>query len=332
MKLFLNKLLFFILILLVNFSCKRHEIVQDNLTEIQQDLTDSNKNESVSFGNAEFIEDSNQSVKSLIQNINIPKASKFDTISVISWNIQHLGKTKTVDEIYFIANLLRNFDIVAIQEVVAKDPAGAQAVGKIVDELNRMGFQWDYQISDPTKSPSSHISERYAFLWKQSRVSIIGRAKLDNELEDICYREPFIAKFKTKGRGDADFFIINYHSRKYNNNPEEEIQHFIKFPSRLNSNKLIIAGDFNLDERHQVWNPFYKSGFKSGLADTKTTLKRKCDQDNYFSHSIDNFYFHSGISKHKAGRIDFVMDCENLLTARGISDHVPVFMFFTISN
>ena len=36
-----------------------------------------------------------------------------------------------------IFKIINDYDIVAIQEVVAKDPAGAQAVARIVDNLNK---------------------------------------------------------------------------------------------------------------------------------------------------------------------------------------------------
>jgi len=49
-------------------------------------------------------------------------------VSIVSWNIQDLGRTKDDAEIQFIAEVIRDFDIIAIQEVVAVDPAGAQAV------------------------------------------------------------------------------------------------------------------------------------------------------------------------------------------------------------
>lgn len=251
-----------------------------------------------------------------------------ESVSIVSWNIRHLGRTKTPEDIYEIATILRDYDLVAIQEVVAKDPAGAQAVAKIADELNRMGFRWDYQVSDPTKSPSPYLSERYAFLWKPSRVELIHRAYLDSELENLCYREPFIGKFKQKGKTDF-FYVINYHSRKYTDKPEEEIIHFIDYPKRLNSEKIIIAGDFNLSETHEVWRPLYRTGFQSALKGEKTTLKWKCKENSYVNHAIDNFYFTSGIQKREAKSIDFVQTCENLERAREISDHLPVFMKFS---
>ena len=261
-------------------------------------------------------------------------SSNFETskkLKLVSWNIRHLGKTKTAEDIFEIANILRDFDVVAIQEVVAKDPAGAQAVAKIADELNRMGSKWDYQISDPTKSPSVYISERYAFLWKTSKVSLIHRAYLDTELEDLCYREPFVAAFKIKGESDP-FYVINYHSRKYTDKPEEEIIHFIDYPQRLGSNRILIAGDFNLNEKHKVWTPFYKKGFKSALKNQRTTLKTKCKDGDYLSHPIDNVYFTPGIDMVQAESLDFINDCANLERARQISDHLPIYIEFRISK
>lgn len=251
------------------------------------------------------------------------------TLTLATWNIQDLGRTKTHEDIYQIANILREFDIVAIQEVVAKDPAGAQAVAKIADELNRMGAKWDYQISDPTKSPSVYMSERYAFLWKTSKVSLIHRAYLDAELEDLCYREPFIASFKLKGKNEP-FYVVNYHSRKHNDKPEEEIVHFIDYPERLDSNRIFIAGDFNLNDKHAVWKPFYNKGFKSAVQNQPTTLKMKCKDGDYLNHPIDNVYFASGIKRINAGSIDFVVTCDNLKHARKISDHLPVYIEFKI--
>jgi len=259
------------------------------------------------------------------------KSRKGENISVVSWNIQYLGRTKTPEDIFEISNTLRDFDLVAIQEVVAKDPAGAQAVARITDELNRMGSKWDYQISDPTNSPSVYMSERYAFLWKTSRISIVHRAFLDKELEELCYREPYVAAFRTKGNSEL-FYLVNYHSRKHNDKPEEEIVHLIDYPERLGSNRVIIAGDFNLSEAHAVWKPFYQKGFKSALKATRTTLKWNCNNGDYLSHPIDNFYFTSAIINVKSGSIDIVGRCDNLKRAREISDHLPVYMEFYLAE
>ncbi|MBD0831305.1 endonuclease/exonuclease/phosphatase family protein [Aestuariibaculum sp. TT11] len=269
---------------------------------------------------------STSSAKSSLEVNSSTYTSSLYPLNITSWNIRDLGRSKNADELHQIAQTLRNSDLVAIQEVVAKDPAGAQAVAKIADELNRMGYKWDYRVSDPTNSPSAYISERYAYLWKTSKVKLLNKAFLDKELEDECLREPFIGKFQMKKGGDP-FYIINFHSRKFNDRPEEEIIHFKYYPERLDSDRIILAGDFNLNEKHKVWNNLYKIGFKSALKETKTTLKTKCSNGLYLNHSIDNIYFTSStIKSTSSGSIDIVKDCLNLENARFLSDHLPVYM------
>ena len=270
--------------------------------------------------------------KKLAHNTNYSaKNYKSELLKIATWNIRDLGRTKNDDEILKIAKIIKDNDIVAIQEVVAKDPAGAQAVAKIADELNRMGSKWDYSISDPTNGSSAYKSERYAFLWKTSKVKLVHKPFLDKELEILITREPYIAEFKLK-KGSESFFIINFHSRKFDDNPEEEIVFFEKYPKRLNSKRIFILGDFNINERHYVWEILYRIGFKSAIHNTPTTLKTKCKNGKYFNYAIDNiFYATPNINKIRSGRIDFVGDCSNLKMARQLSDHVPVFMECTIN-
>lgn len=59
-------------------------------------------------------------------------------VRVVSWNLQNLGKSKSGDEIAFMANTLRDFDVIALQEVIA-GYGGAQAVARLAGELNRTG-------------------------------------------------------------------------------------------------------------------------------------------------------------------------------------------------
>lgn len=248
------------------------------------------------------------------------------SIKILTWNIQDLGQSKNDDEIMTIAKIINPYDIIAIQEVVAKDPRGAQAVAKIADKLNRMGSKWDYRISDPTKSPSSNMSERYAYFFKTSKVSLISKPFLDSELEDKYIREPYIAEFKLKN-GENSFFIVNFHSRVHSENPENEIVYLKDYPERLNSDRIFILGDFNLNEKHAVWNDLYNLGYKPAIVNLPTTLKRSCKRNKYFNYAIDNiFYDTQYIELLNSGRIDFVGECDNLSNARNISDHLPVYI------
>ena len=73
----------------------------------------------------------------------------------MSWNIANFGKSRSDDQIAFMAGVLRNADIVAVQEVTAGKDAGVQAVAKLADALSRTGAKWDYIVSDPTAPAST---------------------------------------------------------------------------------------------------------------------------------------------------------------------------------
>jgi deoxyribonuclease-1-like protein len=192
-----------------------------------------------------------------------------------------------------------------------------------------MGSKWDYSISDPTQSPSAYISERYAFLWKTSKVTLKGKPFLDIALANVINREPYIANFLFKGN-NTPITIINFHSKKHDDHPEEEIKHFINYNQRLTTDNILLCGDFNLDETHPVWLPFYAKGYKNAIANTPTTLKMKCKNGGYRNHSIDNIYAQGDFDIVEAGAIDFVKDCDKVIAARQLSDHLPVYIQFEI--
>ena len=53
--------------------------------------------------------------------------SLFPQTKILSWNIENFGKSKSNVEISFMANTIKDFDIIVIQEIVVGD-GGAQAV------------------------------------------------------------------------------------------------------------------------------------------------------------------------------------------------------------
>lgn len=239
--------------------------------------------------------------------------------TLISWNIRDFGQSKSDAEIRQIAQILRDADLVALQEVVA-GPGGAQAVARLADELNRTGAKWDYRVSDPTSSPP-YKTERYAFLWKTSRVQLIGRPWLEQNLPEMVYREPFMGRFRIGGQ---TILLTNFHARRYDENPEEEIRLLARLPGLYPTDPVVIAGDFNASETSDAFQELYKLGYRPALRVQKTTLKRSCD-DGYLNHAIDNIYFpEKKITLLKAEAVDFVGNCQNLEAARGISDHLPV--------
>jgi len=247
--------------------------------------------------------------------------------TLLTWNIQDFGKTKDSLEISGIAKIIHTYDIIAIQEVVS-GYGGSQAVARLVDQLNRTGNTWDYAISDPTKSPK-YKTERYAYIWRRTKVKLLAKPWLENSVQKLVFREPFIARFQV---GNRKVLIMNYHARKHDDQPEQEIKHFKSLYNRKYRNeRVIIAGDFNLKDKHTVFNPLKAAGFKFAVENQGTTLKRKCDKKGRFrNHPIDNIFYAPSLVCNIGAVLNHVRGCFDMKRARGISDHLPVVAGFII--
>lgn len=249
-------------------------------------------------------------------------------VSVCSWNIKDFGKSKSQETIAVIANTLKSFDIIAIQEVVA-GYGGPQAVAKLADELNRTGAKWEYAISNTT-SGTANKSERYAFIWKTSKVKKIGEPWLENKYGLLINREPFYCRFKI---ANQVFTLVSYHAITKAKQPEKEIKYLKFLPPLYPKDNLIFCGDFNLPQSHTVFFPLRKMGYISSMVDQKTSLRQKCINNDCLASEFDNFYFNTAkVNLKSAGILHFYKEFDNLKMARKVSDHVPVFLNFSIKS
>jgi deoxyribonuclease-1-like protein len=244
----------------------------------------------------------------------------FPQTKILSWNLENLGKSKSDIEITFIANTVKDYDIVAIQEVVAGD-GGAHAVAKLADELNRKGAQWDYTISDPTSS-SAYKTERYAFIWKTSKVKKIGKAWLEKKYHLEIDREPYYCTFQY---GNKQFTVVNFHAITKKMQPETEIKYFKFLPDAYPGLNLIFVGDFNCPQSHTVFFPLKKMGFLSVFVDQKTSLKKECHYADCLASEFDNIWYDSAkVRLTNSEIIPFYKAFDTLKEARKISDHIPI--------
>lgn len=250
----------------------------------------------------------------------------FSQVSVISWNVQNFGKSKTSAHIAFIANTVKGADIVAIQEVVAGN-GGAQAVARLADRLNRTGSKWDYVISDPTASESGQ-AERYAFLWKVASVQKKS-SYLQQKLQDVIVREPFYGTFLYKNKS---FTIVSFHAVPKKKQPEREIKYFKFLPDLNPELKLIFVGDFNCPQSHSVFNPLRSLGWRSVFSGQKTTLKMACVGTECLASEYDNIWYpKNDIKIIDSYAIPFYKAFATPKDARKISDHLPIYVQFSIN-
>jgi deoxyribonuclease-1-like protein len=249
-------------------------------------------------------------------------------ISLCSWNLENFGTSKTDAAIEFIANTLKDYDVLAIQEVVAGD-GGAYAVARLSAALNRKGTKWDYRVSEPTSGENSYKKERYGFLWKTSKVSLAGKPWLEIRYNVEIDREPYLATFTANGK---PFTIVNFHAITKSKQPETEIKYFKFFPAEYADKNLIFCGDFNCPQSHTVFNPLKSLSYTPVFKNQKTSLKQECVNSYCLASEFDNIFYNlHKINFVGAGVIHFYKGFSTLKEARKISDHIPVHFEFGLN-
>lgn len=243
----------------------------------------------------------------------------FGQVKICSWNIQHFGKSKSNEEISFMANTLKEFDIIAIQEVVAGN-GGPQAVARLADELNRKGQKWDYVLSEPTQG-TPYSSERYAYIWKTAIVQRSGKPWLEKNYELEIDREPYLMDFKYEGTG---FTLVSLHAIPKSKQPETEIKYLKFIPAIYPDKNLVFLGDFNLAQSNSVFIPLKNMCYQPVLVDKKTSLRTKCTPDCLASEYDNIFIETEKVQLIMSGVVHFYKSFSDLKAARTISDHLPV--------
>ncbi len=244
-------------------------------------------------------------------------------IRLVSWNLYNFGRTKDDQEISVAAETLRDADLVAVQEVVTSPP-GAQAIGKLDQELDRTGAAWDYRISRPTTGPGT---EKYAFLWKPSRLRLLGRAKLASALADPIHREPYLARFEHRPSGRT-LRVASFHAVPTAKDPEQEVALLDRLHRRYEDDHLLLVGDFNLDEDASAFDELRGLGYTAVLDDQPTSLRRKRRDgpEGHLASEYDNMFYETApLRTTRGGVLDFTPRFSTLKEARSLSDHLPVY-------
>lgn len=146
--------------------------------------------------------------------LTVSGTSAADEVRIATFNIQTFGQAKVNKPAIrlYLAEIIRNFDIVAIQEV--KDVS--QATPDIfLSAVNDTGRHYAYLLSERTgkQSDDRDSQEQYAFYFDTDRIDVVDQGALfDDSAHDLFQREPFTARFGVKGM-PFTFTLTTIHTR-----------------------------------------------------------------------------------------------------------------------
>jgi endonuclease/exonuclease/phosphatase family metal-dependent hydrolase len=245
------------------------------------------------------------------------------SLLLATWNIREFGGSKyggrTTDAMYYIAECMSRFDLIAVQEV----RADLKALREI---LHLLGRQWEVIFTDVSYADGGN-SERLAFVYNKAKVSFTGLAgelvlpsRNATEIMTQVSRTPFVCGFQI---GWARFNLCTVHiyygtSRAEDPRRVDEINALAallaakakdyintKTPIDYSPEHLVLLGDFNIFSRT---DETYKA-LTNNQFEVPTELQNLPDgtnaaQDKFYD-QIAFFQQEAGVRNTKAGIFNF---------------------------
>jgi len=260
--------------------------------------------------------------------------SEEEKLRIGAFNIQVFGTTKASkpEVMEVLGNIIRTYDVVAIQEIRDKSQT---ALPTLVDTVNSDGLQYDYVVSERLGRTTS--KEQYAYIYNTETVELMDTPHTYPEPEgtDPFHREPYIASFQALN-GNFDVTLITIHT-----DPDEATEEInalgtvVEYTQSMYSDEqdFIVLGDLNADCSYfdedststLSSSDYYWCIGNSVDTTTKTT---DCTYDRIIitASAVSDFTGDAGI---------FRFDVKYGLTGdetTAVSDHYPVYAEFWIDR
>ncbi len=252
--------------------------------------------------------------------------AKPPSIRLATFNLQLFGKHK-IENPFIVENLvklLRQFDVIALQEIYSKQQ---DIVPILVERLNRTDRQYDYVIGP--RVGRNDNKEQFAFVFNTQTVET-DRTQLYtvDDPEDLIHREPLVAWFRCKQVPPSDAFtfsLVNLHLDADLEDKEirvlPELLRSIQHDGR-EEDDVILLGDFGASDRQLQF--LRSTGLTFALEGVPTTIHGTAMLDNIVMpiKATDEFNGRSGV-------IDFLRQFNlSIDEANQISDHLPAWAEF----
>ncbi len=258
----------------------------------------------------------------------LPEARATGTIRVGSFNIQVFGTSKSAKPhvMDILARIVREFDVVAIQEIRAVDQ---DIVPNFVDLINSTGRRYDYVIGPRLGRTSS--KEQYAFIYDMATIQV-DRSQLYtvSDPDDLLHREPLVGWFRARGVPPEQAFtfsLVNIHTdpdeTKTELNALGDVFRVVRDDGRQEDD-VIILGDLNVDDRN-LGALGAISGISWVISATPTNTRGTSQYDNIIFHIPSTREFTG-----RGGVYDFLRTYNlSMEEALEVSDHMPVWAEFS---
>jgi deoxyribonuclease-1-like protein len=251
------------------------------------------------------------------------------TIRVASFNIQVFGESKLnkPDVVRVLAEVARQFDVLAIQEVRA---TSQDVLPRFLEQINATGRKYDFVIGPRLGRTSS--KEQYAFVYDTATIEVDRQSMYTvSDPDDLLHREPLVAAFRARGPPTNQAFtftLINIHTDPDETDTELDALGDVYLAVRQDGrgeDDIIVLGDLNVDDQHlgrlgripDITPAIY--GVPSNTRGTKL---------------YDNIVFDGRATAEftgRAGVYDLIREYQlTLPQALEVSDHLPVWAEFSV--
>jgi endonuclease/exonuclease/phosphatase family metal-dependent hydrolase len=263
----------------------------------------------------------------------LPPPRGAESIRIATWNIQVFGEAKLADPaaMRVIVETIKNFDLVAIQEIRAQSQ---DIVPQLVAMLNADGkYQYDYVIGPRLGRTTS--KEQYAFVFDLASIEV-DRYQLYtiNDQDDLLHREPLVGWFRARLPPEQQsraftFSLINIHTDPDEVDREMNVLDDVFFAVRddgRNEDDVILLGDLNVNEQN-LQELGKIAGMTWVVAGTPTNTRQSAQYDNILFHGTATPEFTGS-----GGVFDFLRAYNLRLEeeALKVSDHLPVWAEFSV--
>jgi deoxyribonuclease-1-like protein len=139
------------------------------------------------------------------------------TITVASWNIEEFGETKSSDPVRLahIAAVIKNFDVIAIEEITDAASQGQNEIDRLTSELrNEHRRKYDHVLGPRTGCEGGR-TEQYAVLFDSEILKLVDSSSVadDPNASDNMCRDPLVVKLKpVDATADFTFTLIVVHT------------------------------------------------------------------------------------------------------------------------